>query len=740
MYFIDTESIGYFGPTIMFQYCKDDGPAVIHNIWDNTVQSTLDLVEMQLQDTLVGFNLVHDWFHYTRTYNILSRLPKRLKPDPLDYHDVERDESRYCLRPKVACDLMLIGRRDKFQAAMNQKAINIRKVPRILSELMLKELKENVEIPSIYFSNSKKGYEWRSVPLIKGTTKEATELEDEIDPDFVNIQLKFAPNNSLKSIMAYIGHEVTTLDDLDEHLPKYKGHSYFPAKGDWLDVFDTHIFSWRNDPRKVKYALNDPIYTRELWHYLDRPRGGDIDSELAIAVGGMHWQGFTINEEGCRERLKTQEAVFNTAPVNVSSPTQVKAWLSQVADPLEQQVLVDTSADTLKKIVDDWSEDNPSLAKRCGVVLDARKSKMEINLLSKLLEAGKMYCSNKIIGTKSNRMSGGSESYLSSKGSLNPQGIPKKGAIRKLLTLGSLEMPLCGGDFSGFEVSIADAVYDDPLLRSELLSGKKMHALFGAVMYNMSYEDIMATEELEKNHPRGFYNRAKTGFFASLYGAEEDKLAESMWLTKEEAKIGLENFFNKYKVIKAKRLKLLEMFTALIQPGEIGSKIIWKEPAKYIESMLGFRRHFDLEFKIIRCLFDMAQNPSEEFKELGRSIKVVRRDRTQTASGATQSALYAAAFGMQSHIARAAANHQMQSVGGELTKELQAKIWSVQPVGVNAWYVMPLNIHDEIECPTRSEVVEKVHRIVDETVESFKSKVPLVKMEWKTDLNNWGEK
>ena len=176
----------------------------------------------------------------------------------------------------------------------------------------------------------------------------------------------------------------------------------------------------------------------------------------------------------------------------------------------------------------------------------------------------------------------------------------------------------------------------------------------------------------------------------------------------------------------------------MTQPGGVGTKVVWREPADYAETMLGFRRYFTLENRICRALFDLARNPPTHWKEC--KVKVVRRDRVQTAGGAVSSALYGAAFSMQAANMRAAANHEIQSPGAEITKHVQRKIWDVQPVGVNEWHVAPMNIHDEIMCVTRPDAISLVTPIVRKVVESYRAKVPLIGMDWGEGLRNWGEK
>jgi DNA polymerase I-like protein with 3'-5' exonuclease and polymerase domains len=119
--------------------------------------------------------------------------------------------------------------------------------------------------------------------------------------------------------------------------------------------------------------------------------------------------------------------------------------------------------------------------------------------------------------------------------------------------------------------------------------------------------------------------------------------------------------------------------------------------------------------------------------------KVRRRDKDQYIGGAVASALYGAAFGIQSANMRAAANHVIQSTGATITKRVQRRIWDIQPSGVSKWRVVPMNIHDELMAPTRPEYIDQVRTVVYETVESFRPVVPLIKMDWGINARSWAE-
>jgi DNA polymerase I-like protein with 3'-5' exonuclease and polymerase domains len=89
---------------------------------------------------------------------------------------------------------------------------------------------------------------------------------------------------------------------------------------------------------------------------------------------------------------------------------------------------------------------------------------------------------------------------------------------------------------------------------------------------------------------------------------------------------------------------------------------------------------------------------------------------------------------------RAAANHEIQNPGAQITKVLERRIWDLQPAGVHPFVVAPLNIHDELMIPIQPESVKMVTGIVNEVVESFRPQVPLIGMTWNEGMQNWAEK
>ena len=760
--FFDTESCQFYGPTILIQYAWGGDAPVLHDVFDEPIHKTLELIERMMNSYIVGFNLAHDFYHLARTYNVLKEMPKGVPPNILDYHDLEDEDACHevCLKPKGALDLLIHGRANEFQATMGQKDITMRKVPRVLASVLVEELKTRVDIPPLFFARSSKhagAAEWQVLDLHKDTGKEITPedqarinrgLSVPIDKDFVNLRLRFYPSTSLKSIVEHVlGHDVTHFDSFLKDLPKCKEYGWWPTKGDWLSVLPDHLWHWRNNTTMRKYAENDVVYTRELYHYFGRPHPNDSDSRLACFVGNSYWRGYALDLDIIRRKGKAHKIYLAAAEkqVNFKAPRQCLSYLHEVCDDFQKCYITDTKKETLEAIIKNETNSNgvggsTELVRRAKLIYDARRVYREYDLYTKLFLAKRLYVTFKVTGTKSNRMSGGG--FVKRGGSINPQGIKKEPELRSAFLLAWPDQILCGGDFSGFEVSIAEAVYGDAKLRSDLLSGKKIHALWGSALYNMTYDEVMATSEFNQDDPRGYYQRAKTSFFAKLYGAQGVKLANVTKLTEEEVNAAIKRFEEWYPGVAEAQRKLSRAFEAMYQPRGIGSAIEWREPTPYVESFLGFRRYFTMEFTVVKALYDLAQDPPDSFARIGKEIKLRRRERIQTGQGALQSAIYAAAFGIQSSVLRAAGNHEIQSPGGQICKELQEGIYDTfQPQGIGPFKVMPMNIHDEVEIPTAPELVGQLDQFVQDFVKRYKdSSVPLIGMDFKTHLKNWGEK
>jgi hypothetical protein len=408
---------------------------------------------------------------------------------------------------------------------------------------------------------------------------------------------------------------------------------------------------------------------------------------------------------------------------------------------------------------------NHPAAYRAKEILDIKIAAKEVELYNKLIKAGRFHASFVVVGTKSSRMSG-------SGGDLNPQGIKATKAVRRCFPLAWDDFVLCGGDFDSFEVTLADAVYDDPKLRAALIkkiacpfceqtkvchkcsgkgckdckgSGKccecddncevrqKIHGLFGqSVFPEYTYAQILASSGTEND----MYLKGKSGVFAMIYGGTWETLMRNMSVDEDIAKAAMEMFDKSYPGVGKAREKTFDAFCSMRQLDN--KQVVWSEPADCITSFLGFSRYFTLENRICRAMFELANKLPAGWRN--HPVKVWRRDRVQTAGGAVSSALFGAAFGLQQANMRAAANHEIQSPGGQICKEVQRAIWDLQPAGVYELVVAPLNVHDEIMCVTHPKYVKKVTNAVRPVVESYRAQVPLIGLTWNEQQDNWAEK
>ncbi len=772
MIFYDTEGCGLHGPTTLIQYAFDDGPIHLHSIWKSPIKETLELIDefMYHEGGVCGFNLAFDHFHLCQIYTVLSLLSNR-NGNPEDYikeYALKEPDGRFglCLKPVKALDLMLHARKGPYQGTMQRGDIRIKRVPTLLAWKLAERLNQDIPLNDIYFEKRQdKTVRWQIF-----------DLHDDLGnliPMFKDLVLKFSPSSALKALAVDAGvakdNRLLWKDiELSKKLrPVEFGYAPFALavgspknwKGAWPEVIHQHINHWSYNRLAREYAADDVSDTRGLYHYFNDPEDNDDDSVLACMVGAVRWRGFALDHQrlqNLREKaVKTEQKV--RTKFNFNSPAVCRKYLEAVLEEAEKVVLTVNDKVTTKGIIleeiSEWkksevcddckgmgchncddglkdSEDIHPAASRAREILDARHAKKEIELYDKLFLGGRFHADFVVIGTLSSRMAGASK--------LNPQGIKKAKDVRRCFPLADEGLVLCGGDFSGFEVCLADAVYGDPVLREDLMSGKKIHALFGQYLFpNKTYEEILKSNGAFNFH-EDYYGRSKNGVFALLYGGEAFTLSNRVGIPEAVAEEAYKKWCDKYLVWGQERKKIFDMFCSMRQPNGLGTKVEWHEPSKYIESLLGFRRYFTLENQVVKALFNLANDPPKAWTLM--KMKTVRRDREQTVSGALRSALFAAAFAQQAANMRAAANHVIQSTGAQITKKTQRDIWDIQPAGINSWRVQPMNVHDEVMVPTHPDYIKTVTDTVTETVQSFVEKIPLIKIDWSNHLESWAAK
>lgn len=761
--YIDTETCGFHGMPVILQYAINDGPIVIHEFWRRPIHESLELIERICEMEVIGFNLAFDWFHFNKVYNVFKLYAERnvggLGHIPRDHVNaiasVEKEaRDGVCVKPASALDLMLHFRKTELQITMERDDIRIRRIPEVLAEDMAKVLTAKIRLDPILFANQKK---W--APRFQ--VEDVKDEDGEVHPYLKNIVLRFKPGGSLKALATHLlGKKVMKFGEVEldkKFRPKEHGFAPFAEAignpGDWRwtwpEVIKFHIDHWayREDARA--YASADVENTRGLHQYAGKIAGGDTDSILACCVAACRWKGYKIDIDKLTELIANYKAKLK-APM---APSHVKSWINELLNPLEQVMVWrnGTNKKALQAVIKEWGDTHPLVVERCKAVLEARKAKKKIEVLEKLRIAGRFHASFKVIGALSGRMSGSDK--------LNAQGIDKTKEVRGCFPLAFDGEDLMGGDMQSFEISIAEADYGDPKLRELLttcevcnilmtvidgrvrcpkcngLEAKSFHALFGMGFYpELGYEGIMATKGALVGN---VYNPCKNGAFATLYGAQPNKLADTIGVSEEQAIEGFHRFWRTFEVAGAKRREVELSFTSLFSEG-IGTKINYRVPEEAIESLTGYKRYFVLENYLIKEIFNLANDIPKRWKDI--KIKITRsRKGEQSVASAIRSALYGCAFSLQNGCIRQAANHRIQSTGAVITKECQVAIWTLQPVGCHAWIVRPMNVHDELQTPTDPRYSDDVVRVVKAKVESFRPLIPLIGIDF-GKLNNWADK
>lgn len=761
MYFYDTETCGLHGMPVLLQYSQGQDEIVLHELWHTPIGESLDLIEKMMDEGTIGFNLTFDHFQLCKFYTVMRLMPD-MDALPVSYINeiaMLEPEGRDgpCLKPRSCLDLMLHARKGPYQSTMDRKPIRIRRVPKELSQALCDELESRVELRDIYFARrkDKRAARWKIMESKDYNT-------GQIDTNFNDIVLQFRASGSLKAISEDVFNLDSTVKFKDIEVdPKFRpeevGFAPYALATEpnaaktgfnrtWPARIKKHIDHWRYNKRAREYAEKDVIYTRGLYYEWGEPKCDDDDSILACMVAACRWRGYAVDVDALKALRNAKEASAKAAP---KSANRVKEW---IFPDLDEQALAACKGSTKKVVLesiakfradDDETKFHPAAIK-AQAVLAARSAKKELEILDKLILAGRFHASFDPFGALSGRMSGRG-------GDLNSQGIKRTEEVRVCFPLAQPGRILCGGDFESYEVTIADAVWKDPKLHQDLQLGKSIHGIFGTFVYpELTYDDIMKSKKTAMD----YYSRCKQAVFAMLYGGEAFTLKSRLGVDLETAEIAHNKFLDTYTCVRRQGEILKASYCTLNQPNGMGGKIYYRDPKDYVETILGDKRFFTLENKICKILFELAEKPpaawnsvqktcvrtKERIEEKSDGTKSVTPQRVQKVGGATRSALYGTCFGLQNLTKRAAGNHLIQSVGARIMKKVQCAVWELQPYGICDWLVQPMQVHDELMCPALPEVAPAVKEKVDSTVEKFREVIPLIGMDWQTGLKTWADK
>lgn len=782
-YLIDTETCGFHGVAVTIQWAELDGPVHLHHIWLRPIWETIDLIEMFVDGCVVFHNARFDWFHLSKIYNMFIQAGGGLmKTTASQAFSIEgwaalEYESQFgpCLKPRACVDTMILAQRGEYQSSlMDSKPIWIRRVPIGLAEPLRCMMEERTKhLPWILFAK-------RSKPNApRWSISDCKNDKGEIDPGFQDLKLSFTPSNSLKHLSAFLcGHNVEhKFEDIAyAQSPAELGYApyaslltstergwLYEGKPTWPKLLKQHIEHWAKDVDAQEYATDDIVMLRKLYKYFGAPKE-DRDSLLACQVASVRLRGFAVDLEAAKVQMEKSLKIVGGAKLNVNSPKQVLGFVSAALDPEEQMIL---AAGCDQKVIDeikreyvldereecycqdeeDFGTDSEGVCARCNGlgyvgpgampvvqrvehVENIRRHTKRVELCGKLLLAKRAYPDFNVIGTKSGRMSGA--------GGLNFQGIDHSKTIRSIFVLADPGLVLSAGDYSSQELAIAATVMQDEDLMNYMRNGMSFHGDFAAELNETTYEDIMSNKEKVGDER---YGKGKSAVFLTLYGGTFETLARNCDVAIEVAKKAFNRILQKYPKMAATRKAISDRLSSII--GQPDGSITYREiEDQYIESIYGFRRYFQTEYKIQKIIWDVVKNLPPKWQKL--TLKVQRdrknKDRVQTICGAISSALYGACYSIQNKIIRAANNHVIQSTGRELTIGTQAAVWDTQPQGIHPYRLTLMSIHDELAVVSTPEAVKEIEQRIQDKVSEQVKMVELTSIQWFTGNESWSEK
>lgn len=703
MLFLDTETIGKTSPLLSIQWAKDGDKPQMVEVWKQPVEQTLKLIEDINSQVVCAWNLDFDWFQLVKWYNIF-RYHREINgngiPDPVDVCIIDQDPPRdWCLKPVGAFDLMIYAQKGPTQYLMRRgKPIVLRKVPDLVAYDILAYIQE---------------YEFPQLPGVKLHAYIGKVIPKE---GFVDILIFIQGSLSLKHVHKSIIGDSPGLKakDVFTDFREY-GTNYRPWGGEWGGHVRLYQMRGFNDTQRW-YALNDIKMMQDLAnHWQCQHDPADDDHALVPHHAAVRWKGFSLDIEGLNLKHRTLME-YNDVP---TGPDTVRHWMSQYLDKFEQVVLAASTNKAVLKQIEGW-DDNPAAADAAKRVRAARHAKHVRGAIRKLLSAGSFHPQMKVSGTLTDRSAGGGSERSQSKsgGSINPQGIDEM--LRLFFTFAYEGESMSGGDFDAFEPSIGDAVWRDPRLHELLLSGQKYHAIYGARLFARPYEAIRDDPVV--------YKTAKICALADMYGGTEYTISKASGLAKDVVARRRAGWRAEMKQLGAYYRKIESDFRL------VDAAYRWANPKQVFTTILGFKRKFDVEIAVAKMLFDF--DPPKQWDD---SNLVQRVSKRQSLYWAVKSCVASALHAIYGRICRIAGNCGIQSVGAQLTKMLQRRLWDLQPTGIHEWQCRTLNIHDELVAVHQPAMTTKVYSVVQAFIEEMRSIVPLLGMDWRLSLHNWSE-
>jgi DNA polymerase-1 len=297
----------------------------------------------------------------------------------------------------------------------------------------------------------------------------------------------------------------------------------------------------------TEYAAEDADITLRLWHRLKPRLAADnvtrvyerVDRPLVPVISRMERRGIKVDREYlaklshdfAEEIVKLEEKIYESAcgPFTIGSPQQLgevlygrlglkggrKGKSGQYSTDVNELERLAGEGVECARLVLDWRQ----LSKLKSTYTDALQA--QINP-----ETGRVHTSFSLAGAQTGRLASNDP---------NLQNIPIRTEIGRKIRDAFVAEPgnvLMSADYSQIELRLAAHMADVPQLKAAFREGADIHSL--------------TAEELFGSADRDNRNKAKTVNFAILYGISSWGLAGRLGISKEEGKLIIDRYFERF--------------------------------------------------------------------------------------------------------------------------------------------------------------------------------------------------
>ncbi|WFA09474.1 DNA polymerase I [Tissierella sp. Yu-01] len=297
----------------------------------------------------------------------------------------------------------------------------------------------------------------------------------------------------------------------------------------------------------------------------------DIELPLVEVLASMEFIGFKIDEDELKilgreydEEIKTlTNDIYKLSDIefNINSPKQIGEILfEKLGLPVIKKTKTgySTNVEVLEKLIDQHPIIEKILRYRQIVKLKSTYIDGLVNLINR--NTNRIHSSfNQTIAT-TGRISSTDP---------NLQNIPIRTEdgrrIRKAFVTDTNEFRLLDGDYSQIELRVLAHISEDPKLIEAFVEGEDIHRKTASEVFHLDIEEV--TSELRY--------RAKAVNFGIVYGISDFGLAKDLNISRKEAKEYIENYFNKFKLVR-------EYMDNIVDAGKENG---------YVETILNRRRY-----------------------------------------------------------------------------------------------------------------------------------------------------